>query len=404
MNIEKNGYLIEDYLTKKTMSIGSPGVQIFKIQMTNGDLKPIANNPNQHELRINYDCPFLFPLNDNHKGKFDFKDREIIYFHKIKKRGQQEFSTLDILRLPKFSAIQIVVPILEKDYNIKDNGLIESKLDDLSWDLINFLNRKINDVIDLKEFKIDLDANKILSYRNLYFDKSDYTQVNAFTVFPYTSMIHINAPKNTENIDEDILRLYLQNRIELKNYVEEYLPKVQKEQDFEKIVFRIVHDFAHYSSERPESLFQLNEELIRDLFLIALKVLLPYSDAEVFNYDGKLDFKVSNPINQYEIITGEYKVWSGKDSFDECLNQITEKHSTGAEKEVYMLFINRNKKADETYRKALDMLKKDSHYLKEIDSNISLSRNQFFSKHKVKIKEKEIDLILGLINVYYSRK
>ncbi len=404
MNIEQTGYLIEDYWTKETISIGSPGVQVFKVQMTIGDLNPIANNPNQYELRVYYDCPFLFPLNDSHKGKFNFKDREIKYFHKIKKRGQQEFSTLDILRLPKFSAIQIAVPILEKDYNIKDNGLIESKLDDLSWELINFLNRKINDVIDLKKFKIDLEANKVLSYRNIYFDKSDYSKEKAFTVFPYTSMIHIDAPKNTENIDEDILRLYLQNRIELKNYVEEYLPKVQKDQSFEKIVFRVVHDFAHYSSERPESISQLNEELIRDLFLIALKVLLPYSDAEVFNYDGKLDFKVSNPINQYEIITGEYKVWSGKDSFDECLNQITEKHSTGAEKEVYMLFINRNKKADETYKKALGMLKKDSHYIKEINSNISLSRNQFFSRHKVKIKDREIDLVLGLINVYYIRK
>ena len=398
-----SGYLIDDYLTKETWSIGSPGVQIFKMEFTKGSLLPIAESPDKFNLRVNYDCPFRFWLEDGHKGEFEYKNRQILYFHIVKRRGQQEFSTLDILRLPQFSSIQIAVPLSKDDFVVKDNVVISNELGDLSWELINFLNQKINDVIEKKKYKVDLNANKVLSYRNLYFRNQDINNPVAYTVFPYTSLIHIDAPPNTETIDEDVLRLYLKNKVKLKDFIDEYLPKVELSNDFEKIVFRIVHDFAYYCSERPESLNSLNEELIRDLFLITLKTLLPYSEAEVFNYDGKLDFKVHNPLKDYEAIIGEFKIWSGQKSFNECMQQITEKHSTGGEKEVYILFINKNKKVKQTYEKILDMLKADSHYLKEIDRSISLSRSQLFSKHLLQIKGHEIPATLGIINVFYEK-
>lgn len=400
---EDAGFLIEDYLTKEKWSIGSTGGVISSFKETRGTLEPIAQNPQQFNFIISYDCPFLFPLSSNHSGQFDYENRSINYFHFIKKRGQQRFSSLDILKLPKFSAIKIVVSIIPEDIIILENGFVESNLDEFSWKLISFINNKINDVIEKPELKINIRKNKILSYVNSYCTKVNENLI-AQTKFPYTSAIYINEPKSTDNIDEDVLKLYLQNKIKLASFIEEYLPTVQVDQNFEKIVFRVVHDYAYFTSERPESLFKLNEELIRDLFLIALKVLLPYSDAEVFNYDGKLDFKVINPLNYYEQITGEFKVWSGVASFNECINQITEKHSTGAEKEVYMLFINRNKKVEETYQKSLEMLKSDSHYISEINPNISISSNQYFSKHKVRIKTKEINLILGIIDTYYERK
>ena len=47
------------------------------------------------------------------------------------------------------------------------------------------------------------------------------------------------------------------------------------------------------------------------------------AEAEVYNYDGKLDFKITNPDNKYEIVSGEYKIWRGKLSFDECYKQIS---------------------------------------------------------------------------------
>ncbi|OEK04230.1 hypothetical protein [Roseivirga misakiensis] len=399
----EEGYLIEDYRTKETISIGSPGVQVGAMQVTSGNLKEVIDNPSNYQLRINYDCPFLFPLKDHNTGDFDLQEKRIRYFHLIKKRGQQEFSTLDILRLPKFSSFQLIVPISREDFRVHDNGYIENKLDDFSWKVINHLNIKINDVIEQKELKINLNTNKILSYRNIYLHNDDLNQPVAHTVFPYTSMVHINAPKNSENIDEDVLRLYLQNKVELKNFIEDYLPKVESSNDFEKIILRVVHDFAFYASERPEVLFQLEEEMIRDLFLVALKILLPISEAEVFNYDGKLDFKVSDPLKPYEYISGEFKIWRGKNSFDDCFHQITQKHSTGAEKSVYMLFINRNKDPDATYMKALKFLKQTDIYIQELNPNISLSKNQKFSRHEIDLKGRRTDLIIGIINVYYER-
>ncbi len=68
-----------------------------------------------------------------------------------------------------------------------------------------------------------------------------------------------------------------------------------------------------------------------------------------------------------------------------------------------MLFINKNKNAKDTYEKALEYLKESKSYLVEINPNISLSRNQLFSKHKMLIKANEVPLVLGIINVYYER-
>ncbi len=403
MKIEDEGYLIEDYITKETFSIGSPGVKVFQTQSVHGKINQVAREPGNHQLRITYDCPFLFPLETNHKGDFKYRDRDVIYFHIIKKRGEQEFSTLDILKLPKFSSIQIAINLMDGDFSTKIDGFITQNIAQLSWELINFLNKKINDVIPDPKRRVLINQNRILSYRMSFYDLRDFTKSVAHSAVPYTGTVSFESDSPSENIDEDILRLYLQNKISLKNFIEEYLPTVEISNDFENILLRVAHDFAYYASERPEVLYSLDEEMIRDLFLVALKTLLPYSESEVFNYDGKLDFKVSNPLKEYEFISGEFKVWKGKNSFQECFQQITKKHSTGAEKAVYMLFINRNKKVDTTYKKIINLLQSEKDYLNIIDSDISLSKNQRFSSHSIQIKGTKTKLIVGIINVFYQR-
>jgi len=51
-------------------------------------------------------------------------------------------------------------------------------------------------------------------------------------------------------------------------------------------VATVLHDFAFFARQHPQALVNLNEELIRDLFLVALKTAFPASEGEVFNYSG----------------------------------------------------------------------------------------------------------------------
>ena len=403
MKIESNGVIVEDYLTKETLTLGSPGITVFDTNYTKGDLKKIQDNPNDYNFAMEYDCPFLFPLRNNENHDFLYKGLLVSFSHVIKKRGQQQFSTLDILRLPYFSHIQIRCNFLSEIIDINSDMSSLMNVNKNTWDLIVFLNNKINDLIIKEDDKIDFEKNKILSYRMYFCKKTSPTKMEAMSIIPYTSVIDLKGPNNTEYLDENLLRLYLHEKLQLKNYYNDYLPNPDDKLAFEEKVFRIVHDFAFYSSERPEALSKLNEELIRDLFLVPLKMFFPTAEAEVFNYDGKLDFKITNPKNRYDIIAGEFKKWSGNDSFDECLMQATEKHVNGSECNIYMLFINNNKDVKKTYQKILQKLTESGVYIKEIDNNIALARNQFFSKHYVDINNFETPLILGIINTYYKK-
>lgn len=400
-----SGFIVEDYILQQKFSIGSPGTKVFESEFTFGEFPTVTNNPEQFEIKINYDCPYIFPLRDKHVGDFDFKNRKVRYFHDRKTRGQQEFSTLDLSMLTQFSSIQISLNLLNSDIeNFEAGDFKVFKLKEFTWELINHLNEKINDTIEEFKYKKSKELlNNIKSYRIIFVSKKKQNLV-AQIIYPYTGVVDIPPPSSEFEINHQILDLYLNEKVALKKFVKDYIPKIQQDESFEAMVFRIVHDFSYYTSERPEAFFNLKEEIVRDLFFVILKILFPFSETEAFNYDGKLDFKIINPKNKYELITGEFKIWNGVNSFQECMHQITEKHSTGAEKTVYTLYINRNKKVEEVYQKILRLLKKEPHYLKEINANISLSVNQNFSKHKLKIKNNEIDLILGIVNVFHEKQ
>ena len=127
------------------------------------------------------------------------------------------------------------------------------------------------------------------------------------------------------------------------------------------------------------------------------------TDSEVFQYDGKLDFKITNSNNRYDIIAGEFKIWSGTKSFNECLMQATEKHVNGSEKVIYMIFINKNKNVRETYQKILKLLFNTKVYIEQINDNLAFARNQFFSSHLVDINSFKTTLVVGVINLYYKK-
>ncbi len=397
-----NTILIEDYITKETWEIGSSKFVYSDVAFNQGNFIEVLNSPEDYIFFIKYDCPYILPLNDGNSTIFKYKNADFKYIHSLKQRGQQEFSTLDVLRLPRFSSFQVQGEIDKSIVDYKDEVEGFSKVSTFMWNVITNLNEKINDLI-LTEDRVDFSYNRILSYRVSFFRKSDMHKPTAVIIVPYTSVIDLRGPQKSDFLDEDILKLYLNEKIKLKNYYKDYLPDPEKELTFRDKIFKIVFDFAFYSCERPEALSKLSEELIRDLFLIPVKMFAFSAEAEAYTYDGKLDFKITNPNNKYEIISGEYKIWRGISSFDECYKQISEKHSAGNEGELYLIMINKNKSVKETYNKSLEALKTKGSFIKTLNENISFSKSQFFSRHLISIKGNEICLILGIINVYYEK-
>lgn len=398
--IDLPGIVVEEY-GFDTYTLGAPGVQIMSAVVTKGSLKEVHKKPESFSFIIQYDCPFLFPISDRFKTELKFQENSYHALHLIRKRGQQAFSTLDTNSNPYFSTLQIRGFFPKEIFDLRKEFQSTAKVADFAWTLITHLNSKVNDTISDKD-KIDLEKNIILSYRIYYVRNSDLKNPFAKTVVPYTPLIDLKGPNNLKYIDEELLRLYLNEKIEIVNYFERNFPD-NYSSDFSSNIFHLIHDFAFYANERTEALSKLTEELIRDLLLLIIKSSGFPGEAEVFNYDGKLDFKITNPKDKYDIISGELKFWSDKNSFAECFEQLTIKHYSGNETEGYLIFLSRNKNIAKTYEGIITLLKDRDEYVNEIDSNVAKSKSLFFSKHLLNINGNEFPVILGMINVYYEK-
>lgn len=185
--------------------------------------------------------------------------------------------------------------------------------------------------------------------------------------------------------------------------IEKTLPRVIGK-EFRDKVFISIHDFCFHCRQHPESLSKLHEELIRDLFLIVIKTVFSTAEGESYHYNGKLDFKVTNPENKYEIITGEFKWWRGQDSAHEILHQSIRKHATGQELDIYTIVLNKNKDANSVFEKIKSIYSDQQ----EIDHKSFANTAPKGSKEKTgsfttEIRGNKIPLHLVLADLFFER-
>lgn len=369
----------------------------------NGLFSEVAKKPDDCLFRIEYDCPFLFPL-ENQTKSLPFKNKTFTYSHWTEKRGNHRFSTLDVYHLKCFSSFQIDGELTDLGVNVAGRKVGEgaTAIATKCLEILNYLNKQINTI---SPDPIDLDNNKILSIRIALGRKGNPPQELASIVIPYNREIDLRfSGEKMKYIDPNELHEFLNEKSVIKKYFDENLEKPEKDLSFINTVFKFTHDFAFYVNERPEAISKLREELIRDLFLIPIKAYDFPAEAEAYIYDGKLDYRITNTKNKYEIISGEFKIWTGIESFKKCYLQISEKHSTGNETEVYLIMINKNNKnIHDIYEQMIINLKQNYSFEKTISSNISLSKAQLFSRHQINIKGHSVPIVIGLINAYHEK-
>ena len=137
------------------------------------------------------------------------------------------------------------------------------------------------------------------------------------------------------------------------------LAQFQKEEldclAFHEKLLEIFHRFAFYCRQHPATLGKLDEEEIRDLCLVNLKVQFSSAEGEAYNFNGKTDVKVTNPKNTYEFAVAEFKWWRGLNSFSEVYSQCVREHATGQETSLFILVLSSNLEANPVWQQIIEL-------------------------------------------------
>lgn len=189
----------------------------------------------------------------------------------------------------------------------------------------------------------------------------------------------------------------------IRDYTEKNIVPRIADKSFMDKVYILVHDFCFYCREHPKALGILAEQDIRDLFLIVVKTALSTGEGEAFHYDGKLDFKIVNPDNKYEIYTGEFKWWHGESSAKELFHQAVRKHATGQEAAIFTVILSKTKDAQKVFEAAKEIFLAQKETVPEtFKLSVPTGSKELVAKCLVLLRNAEITLSLNLANLYYE--
>ncbi len=396
--LKQQSITIKHYPTGHEMSFGGTGNKFSNTEMTFGNIDTIKANINDYFFTIDIDLPLRLEINEQLKEPYNIKIEKNTYslFHKIKKRGEELFSCTDTTYIPYFSSLQIV-GLVDIDFLQRDK-----------IDLLTSILTKINSIINNKDLEKILEEKHNLPFQICYLKKSDKDNENrqsvCATIVYITTEIEILGKKlENEYPKEELRKLLNSEKIVLQNKFENDLSKYTNLSDFSQKIFILTHDFSYFIRQTPEVFSNMKEELIRDVYLFCTRVGTEYNcEAESFIYDGKADFKIK-PNNSYEYIVGEFKWWNGENSIQELCMQGFEKHVTGQEKDIFLLMLSDRNDVNIPIEKSLSYIKSRPEILSEENDILPKGSKEYFYKFKAKIKNNEVNIIFGVIDLHYSR-
>lgn len=402
----KNGILIKEPKRGILHSIGSPGVATKGLRQRYGDYRIVEANPSDYVSIIDVDLPFYLPLEDE-KFSLNLGEQSIIFFHKTKSRGEETFSTIDTDRLPFFSHLQIqssaFIDNIENDDLLLSGHSLEGCYK--SYTLIVTVLHRLNEFLVSSVGEDFLKELPQLSYKVTYAKKgSSPPEFVAQSVYPLSGIVTAASPQYKKSLDMDQLKLFLSQSVRIKSYAENSIAPVLVNRPFSQKILQTIHDFCFYTRQHSKALGRLQEEQIRDLYLVILKVLFTSAEGEAFHYDGKLDFKVTNPENKYEIVIGEFKWWDGDNTFAEAFQQAVRKHATGQESEIYIVMLNKRKDVSSVMSKIESITKKQPEYQIGTFQKVLLpgGSREIIWNSGVQIRSNLIPLRIAIADLFYE--
>jgi hypothetical protein len=398
--------IIRDFLRDATYSLGGPGLTLAMPIETVGDLAPVMANPDNHIAALCVDLPFLLPI-DN--GRYDvlLSDRPVLMFHERRERGSEEFSTLDTTQLPYFSHLQIQMrPFVDYATGppLGNGGSFAQRYK--SYNIVIEVLEKLDEFLRIDTRLRAFEGGPLrLSYRIGYFLREEPPIQVAESIYLTSEPVRIQSPESGPYIDSEALRAYLSQRVKIAAFAKQVIEPELARRTFRQRVFLALHDFCFYCRQHPRAIGNLEEEQIRDLFLVVVKCLFEGGEGETFHFDGKLDYKIINPDNKYEFVTGELKWWRGPASAVELYHQGVRKHATGQEAEIHLVMLNLNKDVRimaEEYRKSIEA-EPETKAEVLLHSQLPPGSRERFLSTIVEIRGHSVPLIAAVADLWHER-
>lgn len=397
--------VVEDYAKKQVYGIGSPGMLTLNTFFMQGNEDKVRELLPTLFALIEIDLPFYIPIHDD-DYTVNLGGEEVQIRHRTKRRGQEDFSTVDSRITPYFSSLKIrtdafidrTVPS-EFDPPDQEGAYFYSLV------LIFRIIKKIEDFLAPSLNIRLLEVLPRVSYRVTYGDRRTRTGV-AQTTYPMSGAIRIRSPIEQLQVDNAALKDFLAASFQVAAFATQEVAPATEARPFLEQVFLSLHSFAYYCRQHAGSLAGLSEEHIRDLFLIVLKSVFHTAEGEPYHFDGKLDFKVVNPAAPHEFVTGEFKWWDGPTSAREMFHQAFRKHATGQEAEIHCLLLSRNADAAQLFETAVGVLKDEEEVEAGTVQPRALppgSRERWVSAD-ARIRANAIPMSLGLADLFHEKK
>jgi hypothetical protein len=357
---------------------------------------------------LDVDLPFLMPIKDD-SYVVNILSQDYVVWHKTKGRGEEAFSTLHADFLPYFSSLQVQGPAFIDSIETGDHDPGSPDALDAPYHSFNIIRA----ILDrLNSFLVDsgqpaiFDEVPHLSYTIRYFEKGPgATQPIAQSTYPYSGAIRAKGPEQGAQVDREKLRAFLSQSVKIQAYARDASVPELAGETFLKRVFLALHMFGFYCRQHAKALAPLQEPELRDLYLILVKCLFPAAEGEVFHYDGKLDFKITNPENRFEYVTGEFKRWRGEESFREVFQQIARKHCTGQEAELYVVVISDLKDCTSLPGKISEALAGEQEFVPGSLHKCTppAGSKELLMECTVRVRGNELPLRVNVIDVFYEK-
>lgn len=342
-------------------------MQVTSLPLWEGDMAYFGGRRDTF-TQIDVDLPLVLPLKEDIYQAVLAAAGPVAFKHTIAKRGAERFSSLDTTNLPRFSHLSIRVAGFEDGLVYAAGtpaqevvrfaevlrGGVPTGMEELPRAKGVPVARGYLVICELLDKLVRfaaLPANvrPRLSYSTRVYTQDNRLKAEATSHYP-GEVLSARLPE--PRFDPEQWELFARASTQVST---ECRPSRSHAGEFSQRVFEIGHDFCFYCRQHPEVISRLDEELVRDLLLIVFKATLG-AEGEAFHHGGKLDFKVVNPSNRYEFVTGELKWWDREDSVRKAFSQLAREHATGQEAAVVCLLLSKNRDATSVDERARELI------------------------------------------------
>ena len=148
-----------------------------------------------------------------------------------------------------------------------------------------------------------------------------------------------------------------------------YKPEPALDEEEYKHILEILRSMALVIERNPSSFVSLNEEAIRDHFLLQLNGHYEGgATGETFNAEGKTDILIR--ADNRNVFIGECKFWRGAASFDQAIDQLLG-YLTWRDSKCALLIFNKTKDSDAVLMKSHEVMESRSEHRRTVLRNES---------------------------------